>query len=111
MSHIYERLVQAFVLMSGGSIGFYSRASPRILEDLSLLKPTMLVSVPLLLERIVCRIKDSTAAQTTAKKYMIETAVEQKLKIMRDGGGEKSWLLDRWVLSAIRERLGGRLRW
>ena len=52
LSHMMERICQAMIFQSGGRIGFYRGDVKLLIEDIQVLKPTLFVSVPRLLNRI-----------------------------------------------------------
>jgi len=51
-AHIMERAFQIYVVMFGGSIGYFQGKREALLDDLKTLRPTIFVSVPRLLNMI-----------------------------------------------------------
>jgi len=66
LAHIFERLVQAAMLMSGGSMGFYQGDTRKITEDLAALRPTLFCSVP--------RLYNSESTAQTAPPFLRPTS-------------------------------------
>ncbi|KAH9819021.1 hypothetical protein DFH28DRAFT_60831 [Melampsora americana] len=116
LTHIYEKQSQAYVLYNGGSIGFSSILSLRFLEDITILKPTLLTTTPnFLIHQILSNrlnsLKHFESYKNSVESYLLKKAIEEKIKVLKDGHGEKVWLWDRFVLGYLRDRLGGRLKW
>lgn len=114
--HIYEKQTQAYVLNRGGSIGYSSLESPRLLEDLSILKPTFMSTTPLfltnqILDRRLQFLNNFSSFKNPIESYLLNKAIDQKLKMLKSGFGEHIWLWDRFVLGYLRNQLGGRLKW
>lgn len=57
LAHILEHGWELYILRTGGAIGYYSGSIDRLPEDLQLLKPTALPSVPRVLNRIAGQIE------------------------------------------------------
>ncbi|WAQ86502.1 hypothetical protein PtA15_7A228 [Puccinia triticina] len=116
LHHIYEKQTQAWVLNQGGSIGFSSLESPRFLSDLSVLRPTFLATTPSflthqILDRRLQFLNNFSSFKNPVESYLLNKAIEHKLKMLKAGFGEQIWLWDRFVLGYLRDQLGGRLKW
>lgn len=116
LHHIYEKQTQAWVLHQGGSIGFSTLESPRFLEDLTVLKPTFLSTTPSflthqILDRRLQFLNNFNSFKSPIESYLLNKAIDQKLKMLKAGFGEQIWLWDRFVLGYLRDQLGGRLQW
>lgn len=116
VTHIYEKQSQAYVFFNGGSIGFSSIHSLRFLEDITILKPTLLTTTPnFLINQILSNrlnsLKNFESYKNSVESYLLNKAIEEKIKVLKEGHGEKVWLWDRFVLGYLRDRLGGRLKW
>ena len=55
MAHMLERLVQTSVIASGGAIGFGSGRVCSLTDDMKVLKPTIVPTVPRILNRVYDR--------------------------------------------------------
>ena len=69
LAHMMERVCQAMVLQSGGRIGFFRGDIKLLIEDIQVLKPTLFISVPRLLNRIY----DKVGVQLSALKDSLES--------------------------------------
>jgi len=56
LAHVFDRLGVYSMISKGGSIGFFGGEILKIVDDLQLLKPTIFVSVPRLLNKVFDRI-------------------------------------------------------
>lgn len=116
VSHIYEKQSQAFVFYNGGSIGYSSILSLRFLEDLTILKPTFLNTTPnFLIQQILLNrlnsLSNFDSYKSSIESYLLKKAIEEKIKVLKEGHGQQVWLWDQFVLGYLRDQLGGRLKW
>jgi len=106
-------------ISQGGSIGI-CRGVTNILEDLQLVKPTILFAVPTLYKRIYDGVNNTMETSSPMKKRLMKRALTMGRRNADAKHGLRGSLglleniqynlLDRVVLSKIRDRLGGRLR-
>jgi len=119
LSHIFERVAGYYFPISVGAAVYYARDITSVGEDLPLARPTILISVPRLFEKIHARILENAAKGPRLKQAIFNWALEvgraaaqRRLEnratalVSRPG----LWLADRLVFGKIRERTGGRLR-
>jgi long-chain acyl-CoA synthetase len=109
LAHMFERIVMCFVLLKGAQIGFYSGDTLKLLDDISVLKPTLFISVPRLLNRVFDKVTASVEAKGGISKFLFDTAYASK-KAGLANGHVTHWFWDRLVFGAVRARLGGRVR-
>ncbi len=88
----------------------------RLPRNLVETRPTILVSVPRVFNRLYARIEQQLASKPRALRDVVRRAVE--LRTMERDGGRLRWherglvaFVDRMVFSKVRASLGGRLRW
>jgi long-chain acyl-CoA synthetase len=118
LSHTFERTVGYYLAMVCGASTAYNRSIPQLSEDLLKLKPTVLISVPRIFERIYGRIMDKLNTEPAIKKKLFIAAVNMGWKKFEYEQGRGSWspglllhpLLDHLVGRKVRQKLGGRLR-
>ncbi len=118
LSHTFERTVGYYLAMVCGASTAYNRSIPQLAEDLSIIRPTLLVSVPRIFERIYGRIVDKLATESAIKQKLFRAAIDIGWKKFELDQGRGKWsaalllhpLLDTLVGAKVRERLGGRLR-
>lgn len=103
-------------------IGFTTAIDGRIdkiIDHLSVIRPTFMGAAPRIFEKAHARITSMFAAETGVKKQLIDwsLATARKGLDVREGGEEPGLVLaaqlavaDRLVLAKVRERFGGRMR-
>lgn len=118
LSHTLERTVGYYLMMMAGAKVAYNRSIPELAEDLQIIKPTIMIAVPRIFERVHGKIMAKLEEGSAIKQFLFNQAVNigwQKF-LYDQGRGEKSWklvfypVLDKLVGRKIRDRLGGRLR-
>jgi long-chain acyl-CoA synthetase len=111
-SHVFERIDGIFVGMLAGGSAYLSRGTDRLVEDIREVKPTIVLSVPRVYEKMYQRVMQTVRDQPAFRRRLFEWGV----KVGRDGSrsgrrGIRYRLADRLVLARVREVLtGGRLR-
>ena len=118
LSHAFGKVMLALPL----AIGFPTVVDGRvdkIVENLAVIRPTIMGAVPRIFEKVHGRINDMMAKEGGVKKTLFDWAINVGLHVSRarQAGERPSPLLaaqyklaDKLVLSTIRERFGGRLR-
>ncbi len=119
LSHILERTAGYYApLMSGSHVAF-AESVEKVVENIVEVRPTAMVSVPRLFEKIYSRIYENVHLASPLKKKIFHWAVEvgrdyvNKRYILKQPvglTGVRYRLADRLVFSKIRQRFGGRLR-
>ena len=89
----------------------YSPAIERVAGLMPTVRPTVLCSVPRLYESAYLRIRNTFAAQSGARRRLIDWALKIGQRRAERGGARLQGLIaDRLVFRKIKERFGGRLR-
>jgi long-chain acyl-CoA synthetase len=119
LSHVLERTAGYHaVLMSGGHIAF-AESVDKVVENIIEIKPTAMVSVPRLFEKIYSRIYENAHLMGPLKRKMFHKAVETGreyiyLKYIKHQPtgllGVKYRLYDKLVFGKVRNRFGGNLK-
>ncbi|XP_035211060.1 long-chain-fatty-acid--CoA ligase 5-like [Stegodyphus dumicola] len=102
LAHLMERQAQLLVLINGGRIGFYSGDISLLFDDLKTLKPTFLVIVPRLLNKIH---EKFTLLYVLRKGPSVNLYLEQKWHLNGD-----STFDDSLIFKGVRQLMGGRIR-
>ncbi|MEA1868417.1 MAG: long-chain fatty acid--CoA ligase [Thermodesulfobacteriota bacterium] len=121
LSHTFERTVGYYVPMMAGSSVAYARSSKDLAEDLLIIRPTVLISVPRIFERIYARIQQQLKEKGTLVRLLFRWAEEvgwHRFETAQGRGRHVNlierillWpLLHRLVAAKILARLGGRVR-
>jgi long-chain acyl-CoA synthetase len=118
LSHVLERLV-TFAFLSRGTTMAYAESIETVAENLIEVRPTIMVSVPRLFEKIYSRVMDTVLTGSFLKKKIFFWAVN----VGRTGGARrlrnqpltpslerKLRLAHKLVFSKILEKTGGRVR-
>lgn len=118
LSHTFERTCgYYFAIMTGASTA-YSRGIPQLAEDLQAIRPTLLISVPRIYERVYGAIRARLAEGPSFRRKLFELAVSVGYARFEHAQRRGSWspsfllwpVLDALVAKKILARLGGRLR-
>ena len=118
MSHTLERTAGYYLTMMAGASVAYARSIPQLGEDLATIRPSIMISVPRIYERVYGAIKTKLAEGPAFRRKLFEFAVEvgwaRFEHQQRRGPWRASFLLwpvlDRLVAAKVMARLGGRLR-
>jgi len=118
LSHTFERTCGYYLSVMTGSTTAYSRGIPVLGEDLQSVRPTLLISVPRIYERVYGRIRDALNTGSPLKKRLFLAAVEVGYARFEHAQGRGPWklsfllwpLLNALVAKKILARLGGRVR-
>lgn len=118
LSHTLERTVGYYLCIMTGSTVAYSRSVAQLAEDLQTIKPTVLVAVPRIFERVYGRIADQMAKKGGVARKLFELAVSVGWARFLHQQGRGGWrpgfllwpLLDKLVASKITSKLGGNMR-
>ena len=118
LSHTFERTCGYYLQVLTGATVAYARSIPLLSEDMKIIRPTVLISVPRIYERIHSAINAKLEEGSPLKRKLFNLAVEvgwaRFLREQGRGGWKLSFLLwpllQKLVAQKILDRLGGRLR-
>jgi long-chain acyl-CoA synthetase len=118
LSHTFERTAGYYVPMMRGAIVAYARSVHQLQEDLLSVRPTILVSVPRIYERIYAGIRAKLADGPALSRKLFNLAVEIGYNRFEYQQGRAPgrishllWpLLEMLVAKKVMNKLGGRLR-
>jgi long-chain acyl-CoA synthetase len=110
LAPIYDRLCSAYMLATGGRIGYFGGDVQKIKEDIATLKPTFFTSVPRLYNKIYDGIMDGINKQSSMKKMLINTAISTKTDNLQKKCTYSHGLYDSLVFKKMREAVGGQMR-
>ncbi|MGB7650364.1 MAG: long-chain fatty acid--CoA ligase [Gallionella sp.] len=118
LSHTFERTCGYYLAVMTGATVAYARSIPQLSEDLLTIKPTIMVSVPRIYERIYAAIRAKLAEGSPLKRALFKFAVDTGWARFERAQGRASWqpsfllwpILQKLVAQKILDKLGGQLR-
>ncbi len=119
LSHTFERTVGYYLAVMAGATVAYARSIPQLSEDLQNIRPTILISVPRIYERVYAAIKVKVREGPAFRRRLFDLAVAvgwSRFEYMQKRGpwriAHLLWpLLNRLVAAKVIARLGGRLQY
>jgi long-chain acyl-CoA synthetase len=117
LSHTFERTCGYYVpLMCGAPIA-YSRSVQQIADDIQIIKPTAMIAVPRIFERIYEKLHASLRKQSIIHRLLFRLAVNVGWKNFEYEQKRRYWspslllwpILRKLVASKLQQRLGGHL--
>ena len=118
LSHALERMAGYCIpIMSGASVAF-ARSIQQLQEDLAKVRPTIMVTVPRIFERIQSGLKNKLEKGPAYARHLFELAVKVGYSRFEYEQGRGRWsaqhllwpILKKLVANKLQARLGGRLR-
>ncbi|XP_062230632.1 long chain acyl-CoA synthetase 1-like [Phragmites australis] len=112
LAHILDRMIEEYFFHKGASVGYYHGDLNALRDDLMELKPTLLVGVPRVYERIHEGILKAIAELRPLRRVIFNALYNRKLASMKAGYSHKtaSPFADMLAFRKVKARLGGRLR-
>lgn len=127
LSHVFERMAGQFMPLSVGATIAYSEGIEMVQQNLLEVRPTVLVSVPLLFEKVYAQAQKIVESGTPLRKKIFKWAVDIGIErynyylnhtfdeMFRRGvipkRIEKRWkLANALVYNKVKKQLGGRIR-
>ncbi len=118
LSHMLERSIGYYLPIIAGCSVAFARSIPQLAEDLVTVKPTILISVPRIFERVHGRIHEALASAPPLRQKLFAKAVDLGWQAFQHRQARAPWspglmiqpVLDHLVGAKIRARLGGKIR-
>ncbi|MDX1698530.1 MAG: AMP-binding protein, partial [Thiohalobacterales bacterium] len=118
LSHTLERTAGYYLPVMSGSGVAYARSILQLAEDLLNIRPTVMIAVPRIFERVFARIQGQMAKQSRLKRTLFNLTTEVGWHRFQRQQHKVSWhpklllwpLLRRLVAGKVTGKLGGRLR-
>jgi long-chain acyl-CoA synthetase len=118
LSHMLERMAGYYLPMMAGATIAFARSIPELSEDLLAIKPTIMVAVPRIFERIYSGMMDKIDKSPVMLQKLFHAAVKVGWQQFEYKQKRAAWspaqllnpLLDTLVAKKVRAKLGGRLR-
>jgi long-chain acyl-CoA synthetase len=118
LSHMLERTGGYYLPMMAGATVAFARSIPDLAEDLVTVKPTVMIAVPRIFERIHSGIMRKLEDKPKPVAALFHRAVKTGWNNFLNKQGRAPWtislffnpLLDLLIARKVREKLGGKLR-
>ncbi len=118
LSHMLERTGGYYLPMMAGATVAYARSIPQLAADIREIRPTVLIAVPRIFERIYGRLQEQLAKASPLRRKLFDLAVAVGWRRFEHRQGRASWspsqllwpALSRLVAARVHAALGGRLR-
>ena len=118
LSHTFERTIGYYAKMMCAVQVVYNRSIPELVDDLAYAKPTVLIAVPRIFERVSNKIYAGVAESSPIKQKLFHAAIDVGWQRFEHQQGRAKWspklllfpVLDALVGKKIRAKLGGNLR-
>jgi len=118
LSHTLERTAGYYLPIMAGATVAYSRGIPQLGEDMQNVKPSIMVAVPRVFERIYARLQSQLAAKSIIAKALFRLTVAigwarfqyQQQRAWWHPGFMLWPLLNKLVADKVQQRLGGNMR-
>ena len=119
LSHVFERTSGQFLAFSMGSTTYYAESIEKVPDNLREVKPTVMLSVPRLYEKMYDRVMERISTGPALRQRLFHAAIadgKRRYEIEKEGGSIgrvlelrlKLW--DRLVFGKLKEAVGGRAR-
>ncbi|MBL3589608.1 MAG: long-chain fatty acid--CoA ligase [gamma proteobacterium endosymbiont of Lamellibrachia anaximandri] len=118
LSHTLERTAGYYLPMMAGASVAYARSVTQLAEDLQNIKPTIIIAVPRIFERVYAKLHDQMKKKPAIARLLFNLTVTIGFKDFERRMGRRRWspslllmpLLRRLVAEKVLQKLGGRLR-
>lgn len=118
LSHGLERTIGYYLPIMAGCHVSFARSIQLLAEDLVTLKPTILVSVPRIYERVYARIQEQLHQKTPFARRLFRSTVSIGWSRFEYAQGRHDWhwsfllwpVLNKLVAEKILQKMGGRIR-
>lgn len=120
LSHTFERTVGYYTPMMAGSSVAYTRSMEDMGEDLRTIRPTIIISVPRIFEKVYAKVRKQLQQKSGLARWLFQLTLDTGWRHFEISQGRNSaspfqeqllWpLLQRIVAAKILDRLGGRIR-
>lgn len=118
LSHTFERTVGYYLTVMAGATVAFARSIQQLSEDLQTIRPTLLISVPRIYERVYgavrVKLEEGSPIKRALFNFTVETGWARFEHQQRRGAWKPAFLLwpllHRLVAKKVLDRMGGRLR-
>lgn len=119
LSHTLERTGGYYLPMMAGATVAYSRTVTQLAQDLLTVRPTVLISVPRIFEKVYAKVCEGLSKKPAYARWLFHASVSVGWHFFNYSQGRQGWgpklllwpLLNRLVAAKFAEKFGGRLRY
>jgi long-chain acyl-CoA synthetase len=118
LSHMFERTVGYYLTMMAGTPIAFNRSVPELIEDLGEIQPTGLITVPIIFEKALGKIRSTLDEGPAFSRWIFEKTIDIGWQRFEHSQGRAKWkfkqllwpLVDFVVAKKVREYFGGKIR-
>nr|WP_207168621.1 long-chain fatty acid--CoA ligase [Thiocystis violacea] len=118
LSHMLERTGGYYLPLMAGSTVAFARSVGQLAEDMKTIRPTVMIAVPRVFERVYQKIADQLATRPAPVRWLFRLAVAAGWRAFLKRQGRGGWhpllllwpTLKRKVATPVLDKLGGRMR-
>lgn len=118
LSHMLERTGGLYLPIASGATVAFARSAKFLAKDFELVKPTVIISVPRVFDRIYAKVQEQLAKQSSLKRAIVSQAIKTGWDNFLYEQGRGRWKpaltlrkqLDRVIGPKVRQAFGGNLR-
>ena len=118
LSHALERTAGYYLPMMTGACVAFARSVNQLAEDLQTIRPTLMIAVPRVFERVHIRIAEQMAKRPPLVRWLFQLTERVGWHHFQHAQGRAGWhpllllwpILRRTIARKVLEKLGGRLR-
>ncbi|KAJ1719042.1 medium-chain fatty acid-CoA ligase faa2 [Coemansia erecta] len=110
LMHIFDRYAIYTFMFGMVRVGFFSGSTAKILEDMQVLRPTVFLISPIILNRMYDRIAGATVGATGISGVLSRFGLKSKTKRISTGRGFRHALWDRLVFDKVASKFGGNIK-
>ncbi|WPL15137.1 Long-chain-fatty-acid--CoA ligase FadD15 [Thiorhodovibrio winogradskyi] len=118
LSHMLERTASYYLPMMAGATLAYARSVGQLADDLKNVRPTVIIAVPRVFERVYQRLREQIQHRPAPARWLFGLATRIGWIAFEHTQGRRRWhpllllwpMLKRLIANKVLERLGGRIR-
>jgi len=119
LCHVFERMAGHYMMLRHGVTIAYAESVDKVPANLTEVKPTILLSVPRLYEKMHARVNEKVASGSALRRAIFRSALRTGARVFAHRVARtepglflkvRHALADKLVFGQIKERVGGRIR-
>ena len=118
LSHTLERTAGYYLPIMTGSVVAYARGIPQLADDMAHIKPSIMIAVPRIFERIYSRLHSQLAGKSFVARRLFQLTAALGWARFQHKQGDSWWrpsfllwpIFDKLIASKVKEKFGGNMR-